>query len=293
MYRRLARALIGVPLVVAVAALASWQLPAGGRHAATWWWSEEDPNFGGFSGIHVTKDGTGFTAVTDKGFWMTGRLHRDGPRLTGVETGPLRPLRGEDGAPLPVPQSDAEGLRLASDGTAFIAFEQRVGIRRYPTMDGVPTRLPNDPFRNLPFNAGLESVALLDGRVVTVPEVPRDDIFTVWIHDPDWTPLFEIPARGIFRISDADIFEGHLYILERAFLGVAFSSRVRRFDLDGGGEVTLLTTRPAKFDNLEGLSVWRDGDETVLTMISDDNFMPFERTELVEYRFTDASVTQR
>lgn len=293
MYRRLARALIGVPLVVAASAIASWQLPAGGQHATTWWWSEDDPNFGGFSGLHVSADGAEFTAITDRGYWMTGTLHRDGPRLTGVDTTALRPLLGEDGRPLTRPQSDAEALRIAPDGTAFIAFEQRIGIRRYPTLDGIPTRLSNEPFRRLPFNTELESVALLEGNVVTVPEIPRDDIFTVWIHEPDWTPLFEIPARGIFRISDADIFEGHFYILERAFFGVAFGSRVRRFDLDGGGEVTLFTSRPGKFDNLEGLSVWRDGADVVLTMISDDNFMPFERTEIVEYRFDDASVTQR
>lgn len=37
-------------------------------------------------------------------------------------------------------------------------------------------------------------------------------------------------------------------------------------------------------DNLEGISVWQDPDGRIrLTMISDDNFMVFQRTEIVEY----------
>jgi hypothetical protein len=41
-------------------------------------------------------------------------------------------------------------------------------------------------------------------------------------------------------------------------------------------------------DNLEGLSVWRD-DQGVLhaTMISDDNFIFVQQTQIVEYRLLD------
>ena len=49
-------------------------------------------------------------------------------------------------------------------------------------------------------------------------------------------------------------------------------------------EEILLTTRPLQYDNLEGISVWDDGQGIRLTMISDDNFLIVQRTELVEYR---------
>jgi hypothetical protein len=40
--------------------------------------------------------------------------------------------------------------------------------------------------------------------------------------------------------------------------------------------------------NLEGLAVWQDALGTIrLTMLSDDNFNSFQRSEFVEYRVAD------
>ena len=76
-------------------------------------------------------------------------------------------------------------------------------------------------------------------------------------------------------------------MLERDFLGIGFRSRVRRFDLTGGNEQVLLETRLRAHDNLEGISVWQDEQGLRMTLISDDNFRAFQRTEIVEYRLTD------
>ena len=46
----------------------------------------------------------------------------------------------------------------------------------------------------------------------------------------------------------------------------------------------LLETRPLQYDNLEGISVWHDGTDIRVTLISDDNFIFLQRTEIVEYR---------
>jgi hypothetical protein len=40
-------------------------------------------------------------------------------------------------------------------------------------------------------------------------------------------------------------------------------------------------------DNLEGLDVWADAEGLRATMISDDNFRFFQRTEIVDYRLPD------
>ena len=46
----------------------------------------------------------------------------------------------------------------------------------------------------------------------------------------------------------------------------------------------LLESRIGQFDNLEGISVWRDDrNRTRITLISDDNFFLFQKTELVEF----------
>ncbi len=55
-----------------------------------------------------------------------------------------------------------------------------------------------------------------------------------------------------------------------------------------GDETLLLETASGTYDNLEGVSVWRDaGGRLRATMISDDNFKFFQRTEIVEYALPD------
>jgi hypothetical protein len=52
-----------------------------------------------------------------------------------------------------------------------------------------------------------------------------------------------------------------------------------------GDERILLTTAAGTHDNLEGIAMWQDAEGAVrATMLSDDNYRWFQRTELVEYR---------
>jgi hypothetical protein len=45
---------------------------------------------------------------------------------------------------------------------------------------------------------------------------------------------------------------------------------------------------PSRFDNLEGISVWQDvSGQTHLTLVSDDNFLPFQNTQIIEYSVLD------
>jgi hypothetical protein len=86
--------------------------------------------------------------------------------------------------------------------------------------------------------------------------------------------------------------DGGFYLLERQLASVfGFSSRVRRFRITGDtltDEETLFETEAGRFDNLEGLAVWRGPDGDIrLTMISDDNFNFFQITEFVEYRIKE------
>jgi hypothetical protein len=66
---------------------------------------------------------------------------------------------------------------------------------------------------------------------------------------------------------------------------------VRRFTIGPQAltnEETLLQSAPGQHDNLEGISVWRDKAGSLrLTMISDDNLLFLQRTEIVEYRVPD------
>lgn len=81
--------------------------------------------------------------------------------------------------------------------------------------------------------------------------------------------------------------DGRLYLLESGFNGLGFRSLVRRFDVDEAGahnETEFLRSGLGVHDNLERLAVWRDPQGRIrLTMISEDNFRFFQRTEIVEY----------
>ena len=105
----------------------------------------------------------------------------------------------------------------------------------------------------------------------------------------EWDIPFAIPRRDEHLVSGADIVpDGRLYVLERQFTGFGFKTSVRRFELDGTHETTVLDTANATHDNLEGISVWRDAaGQLRITMISDDNFKFFQQTQIVEYQIDD------
>lgn len=260
-------------------------------------WSSADGDLGGVSGIELSADGLAFTAITDRGGWVQGRLTRDAEGLvTGVTAGPVTPLFARALAPLLKERRDAEGLAVAPDGTAYISFERVARVLRYGRIDGTAQNLPTPPeFADFSFNSALEALAIgQDGTLYTLPErsggMTRP--FPVWrFRNGEWDQPFSIPRRDGFLPVGADVGpDGRLYLLEREFHGLAgFASRVRSFAIGGalGDERTEMESTPGLHDNLEGIAVWRDrlGDIR-LTMVSDDNFLFFQRTELVDYRLS-------
>ena len=92
-----------------------------------------------------------------------------------------------------------------------------------------------------------------------------------------------------FLVTGAEfISENKLLLLERKFSWTnGFRSRFRLLSLDffGNNEPKIIfTSNPNQFDNLEGLAIWNDvkGNKRVIT-VSDDNFHPLQRSELVEF----------
>lgn len=247
----------------------------------------------GFSGIEVTPDGREFTALSDRGNYIQGTFIRQGGMITNVRAGPVTRLADSDGAPLPHPRNDSEGLAIAADGQTYVSFESIHRIRVFPTLDSPSALLPAHPdFDAMQRNSSLEALAIgPDGALYTLPErsgaVQRP--FPVYRYrDGTWDQPFAIPRCSAFLIVGADIGpDGRFYVLERDFTGFGFRSRVRRFDMTGGNEETLFETRTGTHDNLEGIAVWQDGNHLRLTLIADDNFSFFQRTEIVEYELTD------
>ena len=258
----------------------------------TYIWSEDAEEFGGFSGIEVLPGGRDFIAISDRGRITRGTFSRDGTgRITNVEAAPLRLLGDGAGGILIPRRSDSEGIAVADDGEIFLSFEGAARVRTETGPEGVPTALPvPDAFRAMQSNSALEALAIdAEGRIYTLPERSgrMDRPFPVYRYDgSSWDIAFRLPRNDAFLPVGADIGpDGLLYLLERDFTGLGFRSRVRRMSVLGEDIETLIET--SRHDNLEGLSVWQAVDGLRLTMIADDNFRWFQRTEIVEYRVTD------
>lgn len=276
-------------LMLALAPLASAQ--ARFEFDASIYLRSNDPAFGGFSAIHVFDGGTRSIVLSDRGHILTGDLIRDNGQLTDVTFAPLLPILDSKGVPLDARNTDAEGLAVGSDGALYISFESNHRVMRHDAVDSAATFLPKHPdFRTLQGNSGLEALAIdAAGTIYAIPERSGglDVAFPVYrFRNGAWDKRLQIERLSPYLVSGADVFEGYLYVLERHLAGLpGFSTRIRRFSLDDltTGEV-LLTSRYGRFDNLEGISVWRDETGSIhATLISDNNFNFFQRNQIVEF----------
>ncbi|SLN28996.1 hypothetical protein PSA7680_01335 [Pseudoruegeria aquimaris] len=258
-------------------------------------WRDGDARFGGFSGLHVYPGGLRFLAISDRGSIAEGHFLRAGGRISRVALDRLQPLNDPDKRPVAGGAGDAEGLAVRSDGRIFVSFEGQHRVWTYTSPSGEAAWLPrHEDFRRMQNNSSLEALAVdAAGALYTLPERSGrlDRPFPVYRYRKGtWRRAFSVPRHGPHLPVGADIGpDGKFYLLERNLSGLlGFETRLRRFTFRGGqlgDEEILLATRSGTHDNLEGLSVWRDGDGNLrFTMISDDNFKLFQRTEVVEYR---------
>jgi hypothetical protein len=156
----------------------------------------------------------------------------------------------------------------------------------------------------LPSNTGLEAIGVaparspLAGALVAIAEQARagDESPTLgFILTGPRTGLFEVARSGGYDVTDlAFLPTGDMLILERrfSFLG-GLGARLRRIAPGAirpgamvDGPVIFETGPSQQVDNMEGLALHQENGETILTMISDDNFRSFQRTLLLEFALT-------
>lgn len=268
-------------------------------YVGTYVWSRPEASFGGFSGIEISPDGREFHVLSDRAHLYWGRVQRD-PRgiVRDMVVAGRAHLQDSKGKPLPPGYiGDSEGLAIGSRGDIWVSFEGFDRIARYDDPDRPAVTLPPPPeLPGMGKNAGLEALAIRpDGTVIAIPEESEDETtpFTVLSYaDREWSEYSTIRRDPRWLPVGADFGpDGWFYLLERDFHGIlGFSSRIRRMHLTQGqaqDDQILLQTKPLQYDNLEGLSVWDDGTGTRLTMVSDDNFLFVQRTEIVEYRLRE------
>jgi len=263
------------------------------------------PHFGGLSAIRVEADGARFLAVSDKGHWLRGRVIYDGKRPAGIVDAEMAPVLGHDGKPLAARGwYDTESLAV-SGGIAWLGIERVNRIVRLDVgRDGLAARaslIPVPPgVERLPHNKGLECLEFvpagqpLQNTLIAISERGLDEAGNIKGFLIGWSgpAEFSVERIGDFDVTDCALTpRGDLLILERSFSrlrGVAM--RMRRVPLTSikpdatvDGPALIEVDMNYQIDNMEGLSVHRDGTALVLTLISDDNFSIIQRTLLLQF----------
>lgn len=261
-----------------------------------------DPRFGGLSGLLVEPDGSGFLAVTDAGNWVSAALIHDAAgRLIGLGPGRLGHLPGADGRKMSGKRAqDAEAVARLSDGSLVVGFEHDHRIWRYGS-DGQPfggrPRALSDPpgLTRLPRNNGLEAMAGLPGGGLLALAQDRDGAgqFPAYLWRGQTWRVLSYPASGGFEPSGATrLPDGDLVVLERSYSligGVAV--RLMRLERAQLGPDAPLRPRelgrlkpPLTLDNFEAIdSRIGPAGETLVYILSDDNFSPWQRTLLLQF----------
>lgn len=266
----------------------------------------KDEDFGGLSGLLVGGDGTRLTMVSDRGRWITARPVYDAQgRLAGVAGGRIGALVGPDGKRLKGKRrQDAESLAVLSDGALLVSFEREHRILHYPlaprTFGGRPAVLDPPPaLADLPDNKGLEALAVFDGGRLLGITQGRDkdeDIAAFLRQDGAWSRL-SYPKHGEFKPTGATLLpDGNLLVLERRFnwlggpaarLVVVEARQIRPGAVLDGREIAVLRL-PYTVDNMEGVAARRGADgETLIYLLSDDNFSALQRTLLLMFALED------
>lgn len=270
--------------------------------------STDQSVFGGYSGLIVSGDGQSVLAVSDAGHWLRASLvYKDG-RLSGVGNAQILPLRGPDGRALRGKRTgDAEAIaRLPGTdfyGDLIVSFERRHRVLRYRhEPDGFivaaqPFTVP-EQLADVPSNKGIEALlALADGRTLLITERMLDSHGNLigWLQrqEEDAQPI-RIARKNNFDVTDlAQLPDGDLLLLERRFTIVGGAAmRLRRIARDKlgqpgplDGETLLVLTARNGIDNMEAIDVRQtEAGETLLYIMSDDNFNSAQKTLLLMFR---------
>ncbi len=271
--------------------------------------------FGGFSGLLLDSAGRSLLAVSDEGAWLSAELAYKGEAPIGVVRAELGRIQALKGRQLDRKRDlDAEALTLMSGsfarGEVLIGFERNHRIGVFPIEGGrlaAPIRyvtLPQDA-RRMSANKGFEAVAVLQGGPRKGAIVAFSERYPGTAHHVGWLWVGGQPQRlemtdiDGFEITDAaSLKDGRLLVLERRFRWTeGVKMRLREIAADAlrpgavlEGEVLLQADLASEIDNMEGLAVHTGpAGETVLTLLSDDNFNTIlQRTLLLQFVLADA-----
>ena len=262
--------------------------------------NSDNSDFGGFSGLEVSRDGKKFLSVSDGGHWFSGEFVYKDNKLVGVTNTSLAPILNTKGeAETKKSRVDAETVAAWNekglDGKVIVGFERRERVEQF----NIGKRGLGDSAERIKSpkamsegktNGELEALGRfyegpLNGWLIAISErnMTSEGNIRGWLWRKNKTHEFHIPAHKDFLVTGLAILPGgeEIVTVERSFTPpVLVGMVIRRFrikDLQnkntGQGELLfegMLTKY--QIDNMEGIGAHVDDRGTILTVISDDNF---------------------
>ncbi|WP_168193226.1 esterase-like activity of phytase family protein [Rhodophyticola sp. CCM32] len=260
-------------------------------------WQAPDPQLGGLSGVEISRDGARLWLLSDRGFLIAARVRRTEGRITAVEITQVSSLLDTSGNRAETRlERDSEGLAVSAGGAIYVSYEGEHRVVRHMPDGRVNLNLPSLPdMGRLEENGSFEALAIdPDDRLYTLIEGGRNGPAPLFrFVEGHWDTRFVFPRSNGFDPVGMDIDDaGRLYVLERRFRVLGrFATRIRRAPITATGLgvfETVLQTPSGRHPNLEGISLWRDGDNRLIaTLVSDDNFSSMFRNQIVEYVLPD------
>lgn len=282
--------------------------------------SSDNRDFGGWSGLTIDAEGRRILAISDAGAWLTAEIDYEGSRPTGLGDARIGPILAQGGKRLTRERDrDAESIRLVDGtlkhGTALVSFERNQRIGRLPVDDrglGAPIgylKMPAEA-RRMTTNKGIEAIGvILAGRYKGSLYAFSERLYDAKRNHTGWIWIKGEPKPvNLTNIDDFDITDtiglpdGSILVLERRyrfFDGVRMRLRhVAAAEIEPGrtmvGDVLIAADNGQQIDNMEGLAAHRNAaGETILTLISDNNFNEYmQRTILLQFKL-DLAVAAR
>lgn len=266
------------------------------------------PEWGGYSGMVISDDGSNIVAVSDIGHWLRLALTHDADgKLTGVGAAQIEPLLDESGQPVASKEwSDAEAVAAVSGGSNIVAFERNHRLWRYASVNGAPSGAAEavpapSGISDLPENSGVEALlADENGALTLVAEGgAADGASRGWQQQgTDWKTLRIERSDGFEPTDLADAGDGKLALLERRYTEkdgpAARVSLLSRSAGDGpvAGYTLAVLRLPLSVDNFECIAVRPGpGNGRYIYLLSDNNQNPQQRTLLLQFYVPDIAAS--
>jgi len=261
-----------------------------------WTMESDDPDFGGLSALAMDNDG--LAAISDTGLllYLSGDLSR--ARLQSLP---------RECVPQPLKRTrDSESLaRDPRTGTVWVGFEYRNSICRIEPSGRSSDFRPRSMTRWPKLGGAEAMLRRADGSFLVFAERSAGGGAIAPLLHFDRDPVdaravvtamrYEAPAQ-YHPVDAAMLPDGRMLVVNRRYaFPLDFSAivtlvepfGVRRGELVRGRPVILLAP-PHIAENFEGIAVETRGARTFIWLVSDDNFLPEQRTYLLEFELVKA-----